>query len=148
MNFSTSSNAPPPGDTMPDAGPEGMHGSHRLGRQPNLKSNDPYAVLGLPRSATAREIKRAYFELVREYPPETQPETFKTIRAAYEKLRTADAKADTDLFLFQAPYDWEPRKRRPKLDLDVHTEDIWRHLQQRGDLGRRDFIEDYRPPKL
>jgi len=117
-------------------------------RTPNLTSSDPYAVLGLVRGASPREIKRAYFDLVRQYPPEEYPDTFKLIRAAYEKLRTADVKAETDLFLFQLPSPWEPRKRRGKIDLDVHAKDIWWLLQQHGDLGRMDFKSDYRPVTL
>ena len=65
-------------------------------RAPNLTSSDPYAVLGLVRGASPREIKRAYFDLVRQYPPEEHPDAFKLIRAAYEKLRTAGVKAETD----------------------------------------------------
>jgi len=113
-----------------------------------LASADPYAVLGLVRGASPREIKRAYFELVREYPPEEHPDTFKIIRAAYEKLRQADVKAETDLFLFQPPSPWEPRKRKGKLDLDVHVEDIAMLLQQHGDLARGDFGADYRDIQL
>jgi curved DNA-binding protein CbpA len=117
-------------------------------RTPNLTSSDPYAVLGLVRGASPREIKRAYFDLVRQYPPEERPDAFKLIRAAYEKLRTADVKAETDLFLFQPPLPWEPRKRQRRLDLDVHPEDVWSLLQEHGDLGRTDFRADYRPVQL
>ncbi|MEA3377865.1 MAG: J domain-containing protein [Chloroflexota bacterium] len=117
-------------------------------RQPNLTSSDPYAVLGLTRRASSREIKRAYFDLVREYSPEEHPETFKLIRAAYEKLRKAEVRKETDLFLFQPPYPWEPRRRRGRIDLDVHVEDVWTLLQNHGDLGRTDFREDYRPVQL
>ena len=122
--------------------------ARRPARTPNLTSSDPYAVLGLVRGASPREIKRAYFDLVRQYTPEDHPDTFKLIRAAYEKLRTADVKAETDLFLFQPPPPWEPRKRRRKLDLAVHSEDIWALLQEHGDLGRTDFTADYRPVQL
>jgi len=120
----------------------------RPDRKPSLTSSDPYAVLGLMRGASPRQIKRAYFDMVRQYPPEEQPDTFKQIRAAYEKLRTVDAKTETDLFLFQPPYPWEPRKRRRKIDLEVHAEDIWLLLQKYGDLGRTDFKEDYRPVNI
>ena len=41
-------------------------------RTPNLTSSDPYAVLGVMRGASLREVKRAYFDLVRQYPPEQQ----------------------------------------------------------------------------
>ncbi len=116
--------------------------------QPDLTSSDPYAVLGLPRGATARQIKRAYFDLVREYAPEEHPEPFKLIRGAYERLRKPDAKEETDLSLFQPPYPWEPRGRHGRLDLEVHAEDIWALLEGHGDLGRTDFCEDYRPIEL
>jgi len=117
-------------------------------RTPNLTSSDPYAVLGLVRGAAPREIKRAYFDMVRQYPPEEHPDAFKLIRAAYEKLRAPGVKAETDLFLFQPPSPWKPRKRKGKIDLDVHAEDVWLLLQQHGDLGRTDFKSDYRPVKL
>ncbi len=117
-------------------------------RKPNLTSSDPYAVLGLPHGAPLREVKRAYFDLVRQYPPEEQPETFKLIRAAYEKLRTAEIKAETDLFLFRPPAPWQPRKRGSRLALEVHAGDIWLLLQQHGDLGRTDFRADYRPVQV
>ena len=120
----------------------------KRGRMPNLTSTDPYAVLGLVRGASLREIKRAYFELVRTYPPEEHPDTFKIVRAAYEKLRQQDVKAETDLFLFQPPSLWEPRKRKRKLDLDVHTEDIAQLLEQHDDLARTDFETDYRRIQL
>jgi len=122
--------------------------ARRRRRTPNLTSSDPYAVLGLVRGASPREIKRAYFDLVRQYAPEEHPDAFKLVRAAYEKLRTADVKAETDLFLFQPPPPWEPRKRRCRLDLGVHSEDIWLLLQEHGDLGRTDFKVDYRPVQL
>jgi curved DNA-binding protein CbpA len=114
-------------------------------RQPILQSADPYAVLGLDRRATPAEIKRAYFEMVRQYSPETNPEAFKQIRAAYEKLNSAENKTETDLFLFQPPPQWEARKRRRKLDLDFDPQDILRLLQNHGDLGRARFDEDFRP---
>lgn len=114
----------------------------------DLSSNDPYAVLGLQRGAELRQVKRAYFRLVREYPPEEQPEAFKRLRAAYEKLRTAEAKAETDLFLFQPAYEWEPRKRRSSLDLELDVGDVYRYLRSLGDLGREEFQDDTRPVRL
>lgn len=64
-----------------------------------LETQDPYKVLGIERQATEAEIKRAYFTLVRQHPPERDPEGFKRIRAAYEKLRSERERAETDLFL-------------------------------------------------
>lgn len=58
-------------------------------------------VLGIERAATEAEIKQAYFAQVREHPPERDPQGFKRIRAAYEKLRAAGERAETDLFLVE-----------------------------------------------
>jgi curved DNA-binding protein CbpA len=63
-------------------------------------SEDPYKTLGLEKGATETEIKQAYFAKVREHSPERDPESFKRIRAAYEKLRSSAERAETDLFLF------------------------------------------------
>jgi curved DNA-binding protein CbpA len=112
----------------------------------DLSSTDPYKVLGVNHKATPAEIKRAYFTLVRQYPPEEDAESFKLLRAAYEKLRHADVKAETDLFLFQPPEPWEPRKRKRNFDLEVHPEDVLLILHQHGDLGRSDFSNDFRKP--
>ncbi|MGH9751358.1 MAG: J domain-containing protein [Blastocatellia bacterium] len=61
----------------------------------------PYKILGVERTASESEIKQAYFALVREHPPERDPEGFKRIRVAYEKLRAGGERAETDLFLIE-----------------------------------------------
>ena len=85
---------------------------------------DPYHTLGLDRRADATEIKRAYFQLVRQYPPEQAPEKFQDIRAAYELLRDPTSKAQVDLFLIQPPPPL-PSRRRAAYDLTVHEEDLF-----------------------
>lgn len=59
---------------------------------------NPYNILGVERTASESEIKQAYFALAREHQPERDPEGFKRIRAAYEKLRSGGELAETDLF--------------------------------------------------
>ena len=116
-------------------------------RPPSSRAiRDPYAVLGIPRRADEGEIKRAYFRLVREYPPERVPEKFQEIRSAYEQLRTSESRAQTDLFLLQPPPDL-PRRRRAGYDLDVHGEDI---ISLALELGLADLTihEDYHEPQL
>lgn len=46
-----------------------------------------YEVLGLKDGADEKEIKRAYFKLVRQFSPEKEPEKFQQIRRAYENLK-------------------------------------------------------------
>jgi molecular chaperone DnaJ len=61
---------------------------------------DYYAVLGVPRTATEAEIKKAYRKMARELHPDTGgPEVgdrFKDVSAAYEVLGNADKRAQFD----------------------------------------------------
>ena len=50
----------------------------------------PHDVLGLPASATAEEVTRAYRKLVRRYPPELAPEQFARIHHAYQLLTSLE----------------------------------------------------------
>ena len=62
----------------------------------NVDSKNFYEVLGVERTADARAIKKAYFALVRKYPPETKPAEFQKIREAYEVLSDDNARRDYD----------------------------------------------------
>lgn len=84
---------------------------------------NPYDVLGLPRHASEADIKRAYFQLVRQFPPERQPEKFRDIRTAYEQLRDPEHRARIDLFLLRPPPPLS-KQRRPSYDLSVHVDDL------------------------
>ena len=52
--------------------------------------DSPHAILGLPASASAEEIVRAYRKLVRRYPPELAPEQFARIHQAYQFLTSPE----------------------------------------------------------
>ena len=105
---------------------------------------DPYKILGLPRQATMTDIKQAYFALVREHPPERDPDGFKRIRAAYDVLRTPEARANTDRQLIQPLPLYQP-PRLPAPDLTFHEADRWWKARQQSDLTRTDFSADFRP---
>jgi curved DNA-binding protein CbpA len=117
-------------------------------REPDLQSGDPYAVLGLDKAASQAEIKRAYFALIRQHPPESDVENFKLIRAAYEKLKTAERRAETDLFLLQPPPPWEPTGAIPAFNPNFQPADVLLALRRWGDLGRTDFQDDFGEIKL
>lgn len=51
-------------------------------------------ILGLTEKAGQDEIKRAYFRLVRQHPPEKDPEKFQQIRHAYEVLKEGPPAVD------------------------------------------------------
>src|SRR5438552_18112345 len=59
---------------------------------------DPYQVLGLPADSDDETIRRRYLELVKQFPPEHQPEKFAAVRAAYESLRDLDTRLRYRLF--------------------------------------------------
>src|SRR5437870_3940624 len=110
------------------------------------KPSDPYALLGLDRKADMGQIKRAYFQLVREYPPESAPEKFQEIRAAYEQLRLPERRALADLFLLQPPPEISSLPSAD-YDLSVHKEDIILLALELG-LTQFSFQNDFHEPKL
>jgi curved DNA-binding protein len=69
-----------------------------------VKFRDYYEVLGVPRTATAEEIKRAYRQLARKHHPDLQPaaertkaaERVKEINEAYEVLSNPDKRSKYD----------------------------------------------------
>jgi curved DNA-binding protein CbpA len=106
--------------------------------------------LGVDPAATLDEVKTAYFALVRAHPPERDPEMFKRIRAAYERLRDPDKRLETDMLRLEA---WpEPSLKgifdEAETDLarsvSIDPADVIRAARAMSDLGRHDFREDYR----
>lgn len=68
----------------------------------SVAAKDYYGILGVPRDATADDIKRAYRKLARQYHPDVNPdpsaaEKFKDINAAYEVLSDDQKRQIVDL---------------------------------------------------
>lgn len=59
---------------------------------------NPYLALRVPHDADDATIRRAYLDAVRSSPPETHPNRFKEVAAAYEKIKDATARARHELF--------------------------------------------------
>lgn len=59
--------------------------------------SDPHEVLGLPRHADEAETRRRYLELVRQFPPDRDPERFAAIRAAYDEVRDPTRRMATEI---------------------------------------------------
>lgn len=66
-------------------------------------SGNPFAVLGVEPEASCEEIRLKYLELVKKFPPDREPEKFKIIRSAYEKLKDLPQRLETILF-YAAPF--------------------------------------------
>lgn len=60
--------------------------------------SDPYTTLGLTPDADDAAVRKRYLELTVQFPPEQHPDRFAAVRAAYEKVRTLDARARYGLF--------------------------------------------------
>lgn len=69
-----------------------------------MKKRDYYEILGLEKTASANEIKKAYRKLAKELHPDVNPnnkeaeEKFKEVSEAYEHLSDSDKKAKYDKF--------------------------------------------------
>ena len=62
-----------------------------------ITASDFYERLGVERSASAVEVKRAYGLAIRKYPPEQYEHEFKRIREAYEVLSDPTSRSEYDL---------------------------------------------------
>jgi curved DNA-binding protein len=84
-----------------------------------MKFRDYYEVMGVPRTATAEQIKRAYRKLARKYHPDVSKETdaeakFKELQEAYEVLKDPEKRTAYDQLgqnwragqEFRPPPDW------------------------------------------
>lgn len=57
-----------------------------------------YVILGLDTHASDTEIRSRYLDLVKQHPPEKEPETFKMITIAYEAVKDMRNRVKTRLF--------------------------------------------------
>jgi curved DNA-binding protein CbpA len=64
---------------------------------------NPYLVLRVTPESGDAEIRRAYLDGVREFPPERDPERFQAIARAYELIRNEPARLRYYLFHGEAP---------------------------------------------
>jgi len=112
---------------------------------PDFTVTDPYRILGVQPGDAKAEIKRAYFKLIKQYPPEKDAEKFKIIRGAYEKLKSETRRAETDALLPKPP---PPLPAAPPRTFNagvirLKPADALLALKHIGDLGRSNFSDDF-----
>jgi curved DNA-binding protein CbpA len=61
---------------------------------PDSRKETPWDVLGLSPGASDPEIRAAYLEKLRQFPPDRKPQEFERIRDAYDLLRDPRRRAE------------------------------------------------------
>ncbi|MCP4786568.1 MAG: DnaJ domain-containing protein [Fuerstiella sp.] len=91
----------------------------------NVSIDDPFEILGVSQDASDEAIRARYLELIKEFPPELDPERFRQIQAAYtaakDPLRIARGLLEPPDI--DAPHEWSDvinahEKRPPNLNVD------------------------------
>ena len=117
-------------------------------------SEDPYVVLGLHPGASHLDIRTHYRAALRQHPPESDPEGFKRVRAAFEALRDPRMRARTTLLRrWLVPEVGAPTAEElgagsvaPPSVAELAADLRW--VAIRGtDLERTDFAADLRDPQ-
>jgi hypothetical protein len=54
---------------------------------PQSQIKNPWAILEIDPTASPEEIRRAYLEIIKRYPPDRHPEQFEQVRDAYEAVK-------------------------------------------------------------
>ena len=108
-----------------------------------MEFKDYYKIMGLERTATQDEIKRAHRKLARKYHPDVSKEAnaearFKEVGEAYEVLRDPDKRAAYD----QLGANWKGGQEfRPPPDWDAGFETAGRGFSEHEAAEHSDFFE-------
>jgi DnaJ-class molecular chaperone len=108
-------------------------------------AKDPYAVLGVAKTATADEIKSAYRKLVKKLHPDLHPgdkkaaDRFKEVASAYDIVGDADKRAQFDKGEIDEQGHERPQQRYYR---DFADQGGARHYQSAGGFADFDDVSD------
>jgi DnaJ-class molecular chaperone len=109
-------------------------------------AGDALDVLGVTCPISEGDLRRRYLELLKQHPPEKDPEGFKRIRAAYDALRRPAEQARLTLERIEQPPEALSQKAEEAGGPLGVSATWWLDADPWSDLTRFDFPEDQRDP--
>jgi molecular chaperone DnaJ len=105
---------------------------------------NPFDVLNVDEDASDTDVKKAYFQMVRQFTPEKHAERFKQIREAYDLLKDPSQRLEAEVFSFMKPSSPSGSEvaSTPPIQLDGDVFLAW-VKQTLTDLERTDFTSDF-----
>ena len=105
---------------------------------------NPFDVLNVDEDASDADVKKAYFQMVRQFTPEKHAERFKQIREAYDLLKDPSQRLEAEVFSFMKPSITPDSAvaSTPPIQLDGDVFLAW-VKQTLTDLERTDFTSDF-----
>ncbi len=114
----------------------------------SFRANEsPYDLLGVSRSASAKDIKLAYYREAKKWHPDMNPgnpsakEKFQKITAAYELLTDEQKRADFDRAGYSSQYTQAPPRSGEAGDnrAQEHAEYVFRQVREDVDIVMGEF---------
>jgi len=109
----------------------------------NKKMHNPFELLGVDEAASSGDIKKAYFQKVRQYTPEKHAEKFKQIREAYDTLKDSECRLEAEVFNFIRPQQFSATEDSNSEFLFLNDKVFLSWFRENyTDLERTDFTDD------
>lgn len=95
--------------------------------------HSPYQTLGVSAQASDTEIKQAYLQRIKEYPPERDPQRFGEIQQAYELIKDSERRLSHELLYW------------PNLEFEQLIAEAFRNEGVARPMPAEDFMKLFNP---